>query len=138
MRFSEEKFTFLECLIGAFALDPGAQHRDAERQHGQGYRRQILNFVDSLRPQPKPKPDGDRRGMIDVAFASMQTMQDTITRLKLAGCPPDVLVQVPRNACGFFEFWRAEELIALGRERTAQAMAAALQGRHMAARAQGR
>jgi NTE family protein len=49
-----------------------------------------------------------------------------------------VLVQVPRNACGFFEFWRAEELIALGRERAAQAMAAALQGRHMAARAQGR
>ena len=102
------------------------------------YRRQILNFVDSLRPQPKPKPDGDGHGLIDVAFASMQTMQDTITRLKLAGCPPDVLVQVPRNACGFFEFWRAEELIALGRERAAQAMAAALQGRHMAARAQGR
>ena len=35
-----------------------------------------------------------------------------------------MLVQVPRNACGFFEFWRAEELIALGRERAAQAMAA--------------
>jgi NTE family protein len=102
------------------------------------YRRQVLKFVDGLRPQPKPKPDADGRGLIDVAFASMQTMQDTITRLKLAGCPPDVLVQVPRNACGFFEFWRAEELIALGRERAAQAMAAALQGRHMAARAQGR
>lgn len=86
------------------------------------YRRQILKFVDSLRPQRKPDTDG--RGLIDVAFASMQTMQDTITRLKLAGCPPDVLVQVPRNACGFFEFWRAEELIELGRERAAQAMAA--------------
>lgn len=91
------------------------------------YRRQILKFVDSLRPQRKPDTDG--RGLIDVAFASMQTMQDTITRLKLAGCPPDVLVQVPRNACGFFEFWRAEELIELGRARAAQAMAAALQGR---------
>ncbi len=91
------------------------------------YRRQILKFVDSLRPQRKP--DGDGRGLIDVAFASMQTMQDTITRLKLAGCPPDVLVQVPRNACGFFEFWRAEELIELGRARAAQAMATAMQGR---------
>lgn len=109
----------------------------AEAPHGHNrYRRQILKFVDSLRPQPKPDTDG--RGLIDVAFASMQTMQDTITRLKLAGCPPDVLVQVPRNACGFFEFWRAEELIALGRERAAQAMAAALQARHMAARDQGR
>ena len=25
------------------------------------------------------------------------------------------------NACGFFEFWRAEELIAMGRERAEQA-----------------
>ena len=91
------------------------------------YRRQILKFVDSLRPQRKPDADG--RGLIDVAFASMQTMQDTITRLKLAGCPPDVLVQVPRDACGFFEFWRAEELIELGRARAAQAMATAMQGR---------
>ncbi|MFM9884652.1 MAG: patatin-like phospholipase family protein, partial [Burkholderiales bacterium] len=34
---------------------------------------------------------------------------------------PDVTVEIPRNACGPHEFWRAEELIALGRERTAQA-----------------
>ena len=32
---------------------------------------------------------------------------------------------IPRNACGFFEFWRAEELIALGRDRAAQAFAQA-------------
>jgi NTE family protein len=37
---------------------------------------------------------------------------------------PDVMVEIPRNACGPYEFWRAEELIALGRERTAQAFAA--------------
>jgi NTE family protein len=50
-------------------------------------------------------------------------MQDTITRLKLAAYSPDVIVDIPRNACGFFEFWRAEELIALGRERAAQGFA---------------
>jgi NTE family protein len=32
------------------------------------------------------------------------------------------MVEIPRNACGFFEFWRAEELIALGRERAANAL----------------
>jgi len=37
---------------------------------------------------------------------------------------PDVTVEIPRNACGFLEFWRAEELIALGRERTARAFSA--------------
>jgi len=60
-----------------------------------------------------------------VAFTSMQAMQDTIARLRLSAYSPDVMVEVPRNACGFFEFWRAEELIALGRERAAQAFAQA-------------
>jgi NTE family protein len=30
---------------------------------------------------------------------------------------PDVTIEIPRDACGFHEFWRAEEMIALGRER---------------------
>jgi NTE family protein len=50
-------------------------------------------------------------------------MQDTIARLKLAAFSPDVTVEIPRNACGFHEFWHAEELIALDRERAAQALA---------------
>ena len=61
------------------------------------------------------------RGLLDVAFTAMQTMQDTIADLKLSAYSPDVIVEIPRNACGFFEFWRAEELIALGRERAARA-----------------
>jgi len=61
------------------------------------------------------------RGLLDVAFTAMQTMHDTIADLKLSACSPDVIVEIPRNACGFFEFWRAEELIALGRERAARA-----------------
>jgi len=87
------------------------------------YRKQILKFVEAVRP-----PRGARepsRGLLDVAFTSMQTMQATIAHLRLSACPPDVLVQIPRNACGFFEFWRAEELIELGRDRTAQALASA-------------
>jgi len=61
--------------------------------------------------------------MIDVAFASIEAMQNTIARLKLAAYSPNVTVEIPRNACGFHEFWRAKELIALGRERTAKAFA---------------
>jgi NTE family protein len=53
----------------------------------------------------------------------MQTMQDTITDLRLSAVTPDVLIKIPRNACGFFEFWRAEEMIALGRQRAAAALA---------------
>ena len=62
--------------------------------------------------------------MIEVALASMEAMQSTIARLRLAAYSPDVTVKIPRNACGFYEFWRAKEMTALGRERTAQALAA--------------
>lgn len=53
----------------------------------------------------------------------MQTMHDTIARVKLAAHAPDVTVEIPRNACGYHEFCRADELIALGRERAAQSLA---------------
>jgi len=85
------------------------------------HRRRIRGFVDRLALARKP----ERRvpGMFDVALTSMQTMHDTIARLKLAGCAPDVTVEIARDACGYHEFWRAQELIALGRERAAQVLA---------------
>jgi NTE family protein len=87
------------------------------------YRRRILKFVESMRPtRERNEPS---RGLLDVAFIAMQAMQDTIADLKLSAYSPDVTVEIPRNACGFFEFWRAQELIALGRERAAQALAQA-------------
>jgi NTE family protein len=85
------------------------------------YRQRILKFVNAVRPaRLRPAP---QRGPLDVAFTAMQAMQDTIAQLKLSAHPPDVVIEIPRNACGFFEFWRAEELIALGRARTAAALA---------------
>ena len=79
------------------------------------YRKGILKFVDSVRGPRGPREPS--RGLLDVAFAAMQAMEDTIADLRLKACAPDVTIEVPRNACGFFEFWRADELIALGRER---------------------
>lgn len=85
------------------------------------YRKRIAQFIDGL--QAARMPAQPRHGLLDVAFASMQAMQDTISQLRLSAYAPSVMVEVPRNACGFFEFWRAEELIELGRERAAEAFA---------------
>jgi NTE family protein len=90
---------------------------------GNAYRTRIRAFIDSLNLS---KVSGEpATGFFDVAFASMEAMQNTIARLKLAACSPDVIVEIPRNSCSYHEFWRAKELIALGRERTAQAFAGA-------------
>jgi NTE family protein len=88
------------------------------------YRRRIARFIDGL--QAARVSAEPRHGLFDVAFTSMQAMQamqDTISQLRLSAYAPGLPVEIPRNACGFFQFWRAEELIELGRERTAQAFA---------------
>lgn len=85
------------------------------------YRKRIRAFIESLRL--KLAPDTDSLGFAEILFASMEMMQNTIARVKLAAYSPDVTIRIPRNACGFHEFWRADELIALGRERAARAFA---------------
>ena len=88
---------------------------------GNAYRQRIRSFVESLYPARTTEPSA--LGLVDIVYASMETMQNTIARLKLAAYSPDVAIDIPRNACAFHEFWRAEELIALGHERTARAFA---------------
>jgi NTE family protein len=67
--------------------------------------------------------DASARWVSGIAVASMQAMQEAIALPQVATCTPDITVAIPRNACGVHEFWRAAELIELGRERAAQAFA---------------
>lgn len=56
-------------------------------------------------------------GFLDVMTTSFETMQATITRLKLAAYTPDAVIEIPRDACRFYEFNRADELIETGRQQ---------------------
>lgn len=85
------------------------------------YRQRIHAFIEGLRPVRPTAPSAP--GMIDVALRSMEAMENTIARLKLAAYSPDATIEIPRNACRIHEFWRAEEMIALGRERAERVMA---------------
>ena len=60
--------------------------------------------------------------IVDVVTASLDLMQNSIARMKLASYTPDLVIDVPRDACLFYEFYRAEEMIALGRERAREAL----------------
>jgi len=82
------------------------------------YRKRILGFLEGLTPVPAFTPS---IGMVDVMLRAMDTMQGTITRFKLAAYSPDIIIEIPHNSCQIHEFWRAEELISLGRARTARA-----------------
>jgi len=55
-------------------------------------------------------------GIAAVMIDAFNITQDRVTRSRLAGDPPDVLITARLGKIGLFEFHRAEELIALGRE----------------------
>jgi NTE family protein len=92
---------------------------EVRSNHLTGYSRRIAEVIDRLpwRPEEAAPAEAatDEMGLFDIIVRSMETMQNTIARLKMAAYSPDVVVKIPRNACGFLEFYRAQEMIALGR-----------------------
>ncbi|TLX53749.1 alpha/beta hydrolase [Stutzerimonas nosocomialis] len=53
--------------------------------------------------------------MLDLINQSFEVMQTSLSQYKVAGYPPNVLINIPKRACKFYEFYKAPELIQLGR-----------------------
>ncbi|HET7778043.1 MAG TPA: patatin-like phospholipase family protein [Rudaea sp.] len=87
------------------------------------YRQRIADFVNGLvAGREKNSASPDDPGLLELFARSLDVVQETITRFKLAAQPPDLIIRIPRNVCAFYEFHRAEEVIELGRERTRDAL----------------
>jgi NTE family protein len=72
---------------------------------------------------------GGRPGMSTVMVEAFNIMQDRITRARLAGDPPDVLISPRVGRIGWFDFHRAEEAIEHGAraaERTVESIQEAI------------
>ena len=64
-------------------------------------------------------------GLSELMARSLDTMQAQIARVHLALDPPELVIRIPRDACQFYEFWRAAELIDIGRAEAEKALDAA-------------
>jgi NTE family protein len=99
--------------------DAAAEPADAKRA---GYRQRIAEFIEGRNEKREHAIVESEPGAFELFARALDVVQETITRLKLAAEPPDLLITIPRNACAFYEFHRADELIALGRKRTFEAL----------------
>lgn len=82
------------------------------------YNLKIQNFLNSWNKfLPGTSESAEKKlGFFDLLNDSIDLMQDRLTSLLLEKYPPDILVEISREACSTFEFYKAAELIALGRE----------------------
>ncbi len=86
-------------------------------------RRKIASFIDSvLEKREKKQALANDPGVLELFARSLDIVQETVTRFKLAAQPPDLLIRVPRNVCAFYEFHRADEVIELGRQSARDAL----------------
>ncbi|MDT0594258.1 patatin-like phospholipase RssA [Glaciecola petra] len=66
---------------------------------------------------PDPKPNKKRApGIMSVMSSSLEILQARVTRSRLAGDPPDLLIEPQLRDVGLLEFHRAEELASKGYE----------------------
>lgn len=87
------------------------------------YRERIKSFIQDL---PDKFSSGKERdwGFFDIMMLSIETMQSSLVRMKMAPYTPDYYLIVSRDAAGAYEFHRAEELIRLGRDTAERYMGA--------------
>lgn len=93
---------------------------DQASEHNDGMLGRVRDFFNGLsRDEPAQQ---SAPGLLSVLLRSLEIMEQTITRQHLAVFQPDVVIEIPKNACMIHEFHRAGELIELGRQRTRQAL----------------
>jgi len=92
--------------------DPAPKHERLRRMFSResSLRRQVLG----RRGRP---------GIPTVMVEAFNVMQDRITRARLAGDPPDVLISPRLGNVGWFDFHRGNEAIAIGAEAAEKAIA---------------
>ena len=69
-----------------------------------------------------------KMGLIDLMAKSIDMMQDQLTSSILQQYPPDILIQVSRQSCNTFDYYRAAEMIEAGRMATQLALRTTLSG----------
>ncbi|GAB2503546.1 patatin-like phospholipase family protein [Lysobacter humi (ex Lee et al. 2017)] len=67
----------------------------------------------------------DDLGAIERVSRAFDIMQAQVARVQLALDPVELVIRIPRDACMFYEFWRAAEMIELGRVQADRALDAA-------------
>lgn len=100
--------------------EPPTPERDKEIRQDEesGYRKRIGDLLNKVIPHSQVK--ARTPGALELLNQAMDLMQANLARLRLAAYPPDLLIEVPRNVSLAYEFYRAKELIELGRMRARQ------------------
>ena len=90
-------------------------HENAQRKTDEKLEKQQSIFRNWFSPDPNDNQQTPP-GIMSVMSNSLDIMQARVTRSRLAGDPPDILIEPNLRDVGILEFEKAEELYAVGKE----------------------
>jgi NTE family protein len=79
----------------------------------------ILPHGSSEKPSPSHE---DRMGYFNLIDKTISLMTDHMAQMSLKHFSPDMLIEVSRDSCGTFDFFKASEMIEMGREAAVLAL----------------
>ena len=107
---------------------PDISKEEDERQK-RAYQKKIEEFYSHLQkilPQGPAEKQAqtheEKMGYFNVIDKTISLMTYHMAQMSLKHFTPDVLIEVSRDACGTYDFYKAEELVDMGREATVSAM----------------
>jgi len=90
--------------------------------------KEFYNQLHILHPSVnEEKTNGDEKlGYFNLINKTLSLMTYHITQMTLENYTPDILINVSRHCCGTFDFYRAEEIVEIGRHAAIKSLAADL------------
>ncbi len=124
--FGDETDITIAVNLGGLAHNPEERStlNAAPASPASPLRARINRFINQHQQSVTSRGSGDW-GAYDIAIQAFETMQSTIARQKLAAYPPDIVIEIARNACRTLEFDRASEMIELGYRRAKECLSKA-------------
>jgi len=121
--FGDETDMTIAVNLGGAEQDPGKPGtlRAAPAVSSTPFHEKINHYIKLLKQSVRKSGSHDWDAY-DIAIQSFESMQNTIARQKLAAYPPDIVIEIARNACRSLEFDRASEMIALGYRKAGEAL----------------
>lgn len=97
------------------------QHQEAVAKENESvYRQKLREFYEELRSIRED--DDDELSYFDLMNTTIALMTQRIAQSVLEKHPPDLLIEVSKQSCAVFDFYRAGELVEIGREAALQTL----------------
>lgn len=78
------------------------------------YREKIMEFQSQLY-KINPMATNEKFGYFNLINKTIAMMTYQLAKMTLEKYPPDILINISRNSCSIFDFYKAEELVEVGR-----------------------